>query len=121
MQKLINFFFAAVSVTILENMDKPKFQFKCDFREKSFFNEEILGFHIKSNHKLNSKREKKCEFCDKTYLSKKSLNAHVKIIHSNSKIYECETCTKVFLNKSTLNTHKKSVHEGIKPLKVYLL
>ena len=58
-------------------MDKEKFQFKCDFCEKSFFNEEILGLHIKTIHKSIIEGRKKCQFCDKTYHSKISLYFHV--------------------------------------------
>ena len=96
-------------------MDKEKLLWKCDFCEKSFFNDQILGLHVKSNHKPIIEGWKKCEFCDKTYQSKKSLYQHVNVTHSKKINYECEICNKVFLNESNLNTHKKSVHKGIKP------
>ena len=99
-------------------MEENKFQFKCDFCEKSFFNEEILGLHINSNHKSIIEGWKKCVFCDKTYHSKHSLNQHVRMRHSKAKGYECETCSKVFFKKNMLNMHKKSVHESEKPFHV---
>ena len=61
---------------------KCKFEYKCDFCEKSFFNEEILGLHIKSIHKSIIEGWKKCNYCDKT-LSKNSLYLHVKMTHEN--------------------------------------
>ena len=75
-------------------MDKEKFQFKCDFCKESFFNEEILGLHIKSNHKAIIEGWKKCDFCDKTYHMKYSLHNHVKMTHLKSKSFECETSLK---------------------------
>ena len=62
-------------------MDEEKFPFKCDFCEKSFFNEEILGLHIKTIHKSIIEGRKKCQFCDKTYHSKISLYFHVSFSH----------------------------------------
>ena len=75
-------------------MDQERLLCKCDFCEKSFFNEEILGLHIKSNHKSIIEGLKKCEFCDKTYHLKDSLQQHVRMTHSNSKVYvhEKEKC-----------------------------
>ena len=65
-------------------MDEEKFQFKCDFCEKSFFNEQILGLHIKSNHKTIIEGKKKCDFCDKIY-SRTALYEHLKMVHSKEK------------------------------------
>ena len=93
-----------------------KFEYKCDFCEKSFFNEEILGLHIKSIHKSIIEGWKKCNYCDKT-LSKNSLYLHVKMTHENKKHHECETCDKKFVKKCHLDRHKKVVHQKIKSLK----
>ena len=95
-------------------MDEEKFQYKCDFCEKSFFNEEILGLHIKSNHKTIIGGCMKCEFCDKKYFLKNSLYVHVKMTHSNANLYECDTCNKKFLQKLGLQRHKNAIHEGNK-------
>ena len=80
-------------------MDDEEFQFKCNFCEKSFFNEEILSLHIKSNHESIIEGLKQCDFCEKTYRLKNSLYAHVKMNHSKEKSHECETCAKGFPNE----------------------
>ena len=90
-------------------MDKEKFQFKCDFCEKSFFNEEILGLHIKSNHKSIIEGWKKCDICERNCSSKDSLQAHLRKTHSNAK--------RLLTKKYLLDRHKKSVHERIKSFK----
>ena len=77
-------------------MDEEKFQFKCDFCEKSFFNEEILGMHIKSIHKSIIKGWKKCDLCENTFSNGHSLREHLKKTHFNTQIFECETCEKGF-------------------------
>ena len=80
-------------------MVEDKFQTKCDFCEKSFCNEDILGLHIKSNHKAIIEGWKKCDFCDKTYRLKNSLNAHMRLTHSKSIIEglkKCDVCDKEF-------------------------
>ena len=61
-------------------MDEENFKFMCDFCEKSFFDEQILGLHIKSNHKSIIEGWKKCDFCDKT---KNNLEKHILRIHEN--------------------------------------
>ena len=88
-------------------MEEHKFQFKCDSCEKSFFNEEILGLHIKSNHKSIIEGWKKCDLCDKTFHSKKAPNHHVKTTYESKTNLECVTCNKGFCNKYDLETHKK--------------
>ena len=55
----------------MEKMEENKVEFKCDFCEKSFFNEEILGLHVKSIHKSIIEGWTKCNYCDKTYRLKK--------------------------------------------------
>ena len=80
-------------------MDQEKLLWKCDFCEKSFFDEQILGLHIKSNHKSIIEGRKKCDLCDRTYRSKDSLLELVRMRHSREKSYECKTCTKKFLKK----------------------
>ena len=97
-------------------MNEEELHFKCDFCENSFFNEQILILHIKSNHKSIIQGWMKCDFCDKTYLTS-SLSVHVKMIHSNAENHLCEICNKVFLQKKTLDNHKKAVHEGMKVYK----
>ena len=61
--------------------DEENFSHKCDFCEKSFFDDQILGLHIKSIHKSITEGRKKCEFCDRTYSSKNSLQEHVRMKH----------------------------------------
>ena len=89
-------------------MEEHNFQFKCDFCEKSFFNEEILGLHIKSVHKSIIEGWKKCNYCDKTFHSKNSHNIHVKRTHKNKRCHECETCNKGFVTKYKLDRHKQA-------------
>ena len=89
-------------------MDGQKLQFKCDFCEKSFFDEEILGLHIKSNHKSVIEGWKKCDFCDKTYRLKDSLYAHVRMTHSNQKFMNVKLALKYFL-KDPYWTHIKKL------------
>ena len=58
-------------------MEKHKVQFKCDFCEKSFSDEQqILGLHIKSNHRSIIEGRKKYELCDKRYRSKNYLQGN---------------------------------------------
>ena len=84
-------------------MDQEKLLSKCDFCEKSFFDEQILGLHIKSNHRSIIEGWKKCNLCDKTYDSKKSFLKDVKT-NASVKGYECETCTKVLTFRYWLQT-----------------
>ena len=95
-------------------MEEHKFQFKCDSCEKSFFNEEILGLHIKSNHKSIIEGWNECKYCDKKYRLKNSLYLHMIMIHENKRNHQCETCSKEFVEKYKLDRHEKTVHQRIK-------
>ena len=72
-------------------MDEKKLLQKCDFCEKSFFNEEILSLHLKSIHtkiiegrKEPFEKDMQCDFCDKRFDAKKYLEKHVRTIHKNT-------------------------------------
>ena len=67
-------------------MDKKNLIFKCDFCEKSFFNEQILGLHIKTVHSSIITGLKKCEVCQNTLSNVYSLREHLKTIHMNDLI-----------------------------------
>ena len=62
-------------------MNKEKLLHKCDFCEKSFFNEEILGMHIESIHKSIIKGFKKCNICESSFACRISLLKHINTIH----------------------------------------
>ena len=98
-------------------MDEEDFQFLCDVCEKSFFNGQILGLHIESNHKSIVEGKKKCEFCDQSY-SRNSFYEHVKTKHLNTKSFECELCSTRFYKKYLLDKHRKIVHERKKSCEI---
>ena len=92
----------------LGKMDQEKIHFKCDICEKSFFNEQILGLHTKSNHKPNINTKNRCNLCENTFSCQGSLKTHVEMIHTEKKVFECEICDATFPHQRDLKHHKNS-------------
>ena len=106
-------------------MDLEKFQFKCDICEKSFFNEQILILHTRSNHNPNINTKNRCNLCENTFSCQGSLKTHVEMIHTEKKvfeceIFECEICDATFPHQRDLKHHKNGSHGDKKSFKCNL-
>ena len=93
--------------------DKLNFTHKCDFCEKTFFDEQLLSLHIKSDHYsiiMGQKRpfndQREGEVFEQIFQNEKILRNHVKLHpqeidnndHSLMKNYKCRICNKGFTN-----------------------
>ena len=98
-------------------MDKRKSLRKCDFCEKSFSDENVLGLHLKSIHKSIIEGRKKCEFCDETFSNRstKDLKNHVISIHEEKK-FNCDDCNQSFSYRRSLINHVLQVHKNMKKI-----
>ena len=90
--------------------EDKKLSYKCDFCDKSFFVEQLLGLHIKSIHLSMIKGKKKCDLCDKLFSCEKSLQKHKDTIHKEGKYFRCTICDKELASEQDLKKHVSDTH-----------
>ncbi|XP_072168718.1 zinc finger protein 236-like [Diadema setosum] len=92
---------------VRRNLDRSRFQHKCQFCNKLFSKPSQLERHVRIH---TGEKPYKCPHCDKAFNQNGALQVHM-TKHTGTKPYSCEFCGQKFAQRGNLRAHIVRVHE----------